>query len=101
MIESTPFITPADPLPQTTTSIITNQVPVVTSQIVSTPVVAPQVSMAPQVSAVVPQVSMVPQAAVSMVPQAAVSMVPQATVVSQPQKPAYSGVKVVPIYDDF
>ena len=91
MIESTPFITPADPLPQTTTSVLTSQVPVVTSQIISTPVVA---------SAAVPQASMVPQAAVSMVPQAAVSMVPQA-VVAQPQKPAYSGVKVVPIYDDF
>ena len=87
MIESTPFITPADPLPQTTTSVITSQVPVVNSQIISTPVVAPQVSI-------------VPQAAVSMVPQAAVSMVPQA-VLAQPQKPAFSGVKVVPIYDDF
>ena len=87
MIESTPFITPADPLPQTTTSFVTSQVPVVTSQIVSTPVA-------------VPQVSVVPQAAVSMVPQAAVSMVPQAAI-AQPQKPAFSGVKVVPIYDDF
>ena len=87
MIESTPFITPADPLPQTTTSFVTSQVPVVTSQIVSTPVA-------------VPQVSVVPQAAVSMVPQTAVSMVPQA-VLAQPQKPAFSGVKVVPIYDDF
>ena len=96
MIESTPFITPADPLPQTTTSFVTSQVPVVTSQIVSTPVVAPQVSMVPQAA-----VSMVPQTAVSMVPQAAVSMVPQAAVVTQPQKPAFSGVKVVPIYDDF
>ena len=95
MIESTPFITPADQLPQTTTSVVTSQVPVVTSQIISTPVVAPQVSMVPQTA-----VSMVPQAAVSMVPQATVSMVPQA-VVAQPQKPAYSGVKVVPIYDDF
>ena len=95
MIESTPFITPADPLPQTTTSFVTSQVPVVTSQIVSTPVTVPQVSMVPQAA-----VSMVPQAAVSMVPQTAVSMVPQA-VVAQPQKPAYSGVKVVPIYDDF
>ena len=94
MIESTPFITPADPLPQTTTSVITSQVPVVNSQIISTPVVVPQVSVVPQTA-----VSMVPQAAVSMVPQAAVSMVPQAMV--QPQKPAYSGVKVVPIYDDF
>ena len=98
MIESTPFITPADPLPQTTTSFLTSQVPVVSSQIVSTPVVTsavPQVSVVPQAA-----VSMVPQAAVSMVPQAAVSMFPQG-VVSQPQKPAYSGVKVVPIYDDF
>ena len=94
MIQSTPFITSADPLPQTTTSVITSQVPVVNSQIISTPVVAPQVSMVPQAA-----VSMVPQAAVSMVPQAAVSMVPQAAV--QQQKPAYSGVKVVPIYDDF
>ena len=93
MIESTPFITPADPLPQTTTSFVTSQVPVVTSQIVSTPVAVPQVSTQAAVS-------MVPQAAVSMVPQTAVSMVPQA-VVAQPQKPAYSGVKVVPIYDDF
>ena len=98
MIESTPFITPADPLPQTTTSILTSQVPVVNSQIISTPVVAPQVSYVPTAA---PQVSMVPQAAVSMVPQAAVSMVPQAAVVTQPQKPAFSGVKVVPIYDDF
>ena len=95
MIESTPFITPADPLPQTTTSFVTSQVPVVTSQIVSTPVAVPQVSMVPQTA-----VSMVPQAAVSMVPQAAVSMVPQAAI-AQPQKPAFSGVKVVPIYDDF
>ena len=94
MIESTPFITPADPLPQTTTSFVTSQVPVVTSQIVSTPVAVPQVSTQAAVS-------MVPQAAVSMVPQAAVSMVPQAAVVTQPQKPAFSGVKVVPIYDDF
>ena len=78
-MESTPYITPADPLPATT-SVVQSQVPlvqtapVVTSQIITTPVVAaPQVSYVPMVSTIQP-----------------------------PQKPAVStGVKVVPIYDDF
>ena len=77
-MQSVPYITAADPLPQTTTSFINTTTPVVSSQIVqSTPAVAPQVSYVP-----VSQVSAVPQPVV-------------------PKKPVSSGVKVVPIYDDF
>ena len=78
---SLPFITPADPLPQTATSFVNTSVPLVNSQVISTPVLvnAPQVSY-------VPQVSMVPQAVASVEPT---------------QKPISTGVKVVPIYDDF
>ena len=78
---SLPFITAADPLPQTTTSFVNTSVPVVNSQVISTPVVV----TAPQVS-YVPQVSMVPQAVAPVIP---------------PQKSISTGVKVVPIYDDF
>ena len=78
---SAPYITAADPLPQTTTSFVNTSVPVVTSQVISTPpiVAAPQTSYAPQVS---------------IVPQAVTPVMP-------PQKPISTGVKVVPIYDDF
>ena len=83
---STPFITSADPLPATT-SVIQSQVPLVQT----TPVVASQVVTAP---------SMVASTPVATAPQA--SYVPILSAVQQPQKQTVStGIKVVPIYDDF
>ena len=93
MIESTPFITPVEPEPTATsfiqsqiplvqsTQILTQQQPVITSQVVTSPSV---VASTPAYTA--PQVSYVPTA----------FPIPQ-----QPQPVVHTGVKVVPIYDDF
>ena len=86
MIENTPYITPADPLPATT-SVVQSQVPLVQTA----PVVTSQIVTTPSIVASTPVVA---------APQ--VSYVPMVSTIQQPQKPAVStGVKVVPIYDDF
>lgn len=91
MIESTPYITPADPLPVASSIAQSNvlpQVPLVQStQILtqSTPVLASQAIPAASVAPTVPQFQ----------------YVPVASVMHQPRGQVTSGVKVVPIYDDF
>ena len=91
MIQSTPYITPVEPEPVATsfvqsqiplvqsTQILTQTQPVIASQVVSTP---PLVASTPVVT--VPQPSVIP---------------PVASVPVQPV--VHTGVKVVPIYDDF
>ena len=94
MMQSTPYITPADPLPATTTSFVQSQIPLVQStqiltqpQPVVTSQVLPATSIAPTPAVTAPQVSYVPVA----------STIQQAST-----QPAVStGVRVVPIYDDF
>ena len=78
MMQSTPFITPADPLPATT-SVVQTQIPLVQS----TPVITSQV---PIVAA--PQISYAP----------VTSVLQTQPILTQGVK---TGVKVVPIYDDF
>ena len=99
MIESTPYITPADPLPVASSVVQSNvlpQVPLVQStQILtqSTPVITSQtIHAASKVSSVIPAVT---------APAPQYQYVPVASVMHQPRAPAFSGVKVVPIYDDF
>ena len=90
MIESTPFITPVEPEP-TATSFVQSQIPLVQStQILAQqqPVITSQVVTTPSVVASTP---------VYTVPQ--VSVVP--SLQQQPQPVVHTGVKVVPIYDDF
>ena len=76
MMQSTPFITPADPLPATT-SVVQTQVPLVQSTPVVSqapmPVAAPQVSYIPVTTSIQPPIN----------------------------QGIRTGVKVVPIYDDF
>ena len=94
MIESTPYITPADPLPVASSIAQSNvlpQVPLVQStQILTQPsqVVASQA---------IPAVSVVP----SVVQPQQFQYVPVASTMHQPRPQFSSGVKVVPIYDDF
>jgi len=98
MIESAPYITPADPLPVTTSSVVQSnvlpQVPLVQSTQILTqpsPVIASQaVPAASMVTSVTPTVT---------APQ--FQYVPVASVMHQPRGQITSGVKVVPIYDDF
>ena len=99
MIESVPYITPADPLPVASTVIQSNvlpQVPLVQStQILTQPsqVLASQAIPASSVvTSVTPTVT-------APVPQ--FQYVPVASVMHQPRAQVTSGVKVVPIYDDF
>ena len=99
MIESAPYITPADPLPVASTITQSNvlpQVPLVQStQILTqpTPVIASQaIPAASMVTSVTPAVT-------APVPQ--FQYVPVASVMHQPRAQVTSGVKVVPIYDDF
>ena len=91
MIQSTPFITPVEPEPNPN-SFIQNQIPLVQSTQILTqtqPVITSQVVTSP---------SMVASTPTYTVPQA--SYVPTAT--SVPVQPTvHTGVKVVPIYDDF
>ena len=94
MIESTPYITPADPLPVASSiaqSSVLPQVPLVQStQILTQPsqVIASQA---------IPAASVVP----SVVQPQQFQYVPVASVMHQPRGQITSGVKVVPIYDDF
>ena len=99
MIESAPYITPADPLPAASSVVQSNvlpQVPLVQStQILtqSTPVLASQAIPATSVvNSVTPTVT---------TPAPQFQYVPVASVMHQPRGPMASGVKVVPIYDDF
>ena len=99
MIESTPYITPADPLPVASSiaqSSVLPQVPLVQStQILTQPsaVLASQaVPAASMVTSVTPTVT---------APAPQFQYVPVASVMHQPRGPISSGVKVVPIYDDF
>ena len=91
MMESTPYITPADPLPATT-SVIQSQIPLVQSTQISTPVITSQVLPATSMVTSTPVVTTAPQMSYVPVP----STLQQAS-----QVPIHSGVKVVPIYDDF
>ena len=94
MIESTPYITPADPLPVASSIAQSNvlpQVPLVQStQILTQPsqVIASQA---------IPAASVVP----SVVQPQQFQYVPVASTMHQPRSVVTSGVKVVPIYDDF
>ena len=89
MMESTPFITPVEPEP-TATTFLQSQVPLVQStQIVQQPVITSQIVSTPVASQVVSP----------PVPQ--LSYVPVAAVPQQVQPVSHTGVKVVPIYDDF
>ena len=94
MIESAPYITPADPLPVASSIAQSNvlpQVPLVQStQILTQPsqVIASQA---------IPAASVVP----SVVQPQQFQYVPVASVMHQPRGQIISGVKVVPIYDDF
>ena len=91
MIQSAPFITPVEPEP-TATSFVQNQIPLVQSTQILTqpqPVITSQVVTQPSVVASTPAYA-VPQA--SFAP--AVTSVPV-------QPTVHTGVKVVPIYDDF
>jgi len=94
MIESAPYITPADPLPVASSIAQSNvlpQVPLVQStQILTQPsqVIASQA---------IPAASVVP----SVVQPQQFQYVPVASVMHQPRGQITSGVKVVPIYDDF
>ena len=99
MIESAPYITPADPLPVASTITQSNvlpQVPLVQStQILTqpTPVIASQAMRAASVvTSVTPTVT---------APAPQFQYVPVASVMHQPRGQITSGVKVVPIYDDF
>ena len=88
MIQSTPFITPVEPEPVATTSVLPSQVSYIqTTQIQPQvqPVIASQVIPSVVASQPVPQVSYVP-------------VTPSIQTV---QPSVRSGVKVVPIYDDF
>ena len=92
MIESTPFITPVEPEP-VATSFLQSQVPLVQS----TQILQPQPVITSQV---VQQPSIIASTPAYTAPQ--VSYVPAVSSVQQPaQQPIHTGVKVVPIYDDF
>ena len=96
MIESTPFITPVEPEPvttTTTTSFLQSQVPLVQS----TQILQPQPVITSQV---VQQPSVIVSTPAYTAPQ--VSYVPAVSSFQPPaQQPIRTGVKVVPIYDDF
>ena len=93
MIESAPYITPADPLPATSVvqSSVIPQVPLVQStQILTQPSIV--------ASQAIPAASMVASTPVMAAPQ--VSYVPVGSSIPPVARPPVSsGVKVVPIYD--
>ena len=94
MIESTPYITPADPLPVASSiaqSSVLPQVPLVQSTQILTQPSQVLASQAIPAASVVPSVVQPPQ----------FQYVPVASTMHQPRGQVTSGVKVVPIYDDF
>ena len=88
MMQSVPFITPVEPEP-VASSFVQSQIPLVQS----TQILTQQQSVLP--STVVPTPSVVASTPAYTVPQASYAPV----VSSQPT--VHTGVKVVPIYDDF
>ena len=90
MMESTPYITPADPLPATS-SIVQSQIPQI-PLVQSTQILQPTQVVTSQVVPVSSIVQSTP------VPQ----YVPVVSTIQQANpQPVHSGVKVVPIYDNF
>ena len=91
MMQSAPFITPVEPEP-VTTSFVQSQIPLVQS----TQILTQQQSVLP--STIISTPSVVPTTPAYAVPQASYAPV----VSSVPAQPTvHTGVKVVPIYDDF
>ena len=94
MIESTPYITPADPLPVASSiaqSSVLPQVPLVQSTQILTQPSQVLASQAIPAASVVPSVAQPQQ----------FQYVPVASTMHMPRSQVSSGVKVVPIYDDF